>query len=294
MAIKSIGEWFKKKKENGGYKEYKAEKLDIPGELWVKCYKCQETLYQKDLENNLKVCPKCGYHFKLVPKERLKITLDPHSFVEFDGSMRSRDFLDFNDTMPYSARLEEAAKKSGIPEAVVTGEGKIEGRLISIGVMDFGFMGGSMGSVVGEKITRLIEHATEKKLPLIIFTASGGARMQEGIMSLMQMAKTAAALSQFWQTRLPYIVVMTDPSMAGVSASYGMLGDFHLAEPGALVGFAGPRVIEQTIRQKLPPGFQRAQYMEKHGIIDKVVERKDIRNMLVKLLDFSGLAEVSK
>ena len=288
MPIRSIAEWFGKKKKESKYKEYKAEKLDIPGELWVKCYKCGETLYQKDLEKNLKVCPKCGYHFKLAFRERLAITLDNGSFVEYDALIRSQDFLHFTDTMPYSARLEEAAKKSGLSEAILTGEGKIDGHPVAIGVMDFGFMGGSMGSVVGEKVTRLIEQAIEKELQLIIIPASGGARMQEGIMSLMQMAKTAAALAQFSETKLPYIVIMTDPTTAGVSASYGMLGDFHLAEPGALIGFAGPRVIELTIRQKLQPGFQRAEYLKEHGIVDKVVERKKIKETIVKILEFAG------
>ncbi len=246
-TIKSISEWFKKKKEEKKYKEYKAEKLDIPGDLWVKCYKCNEALYQKDLENNLKVCPKCGYHFKMTVRERIAITLDPGSFLEYDANMRSRDFLEFTDSMSYKTRVEEMEKKCNLKEAVITGEGKIENHPLAIGIMDFGFMGGSMGSVVGEKVTRLIEKAAEKELPLVIFAASGGARMQEGIMSLMQMAKTAAALHKFSEKGLPYIVVMTDPTMAGVSASYGMLGDFHLAEPGALIGFAGPRVIEQTI-----------------------------------------------
>lgn len=285
--LKSIAEWFKRKKDAQKYLEYKVEKLDIPGELWVKCYQCAGILYNKDLETNLKVCPKCGYHFKLTFRERLQITLDEGIFIEYDASLRAKDFLNFVDSQPYPQRLAAAEKKAGLGDAVVTGEGVIEGRRVVIGVMDFGFMGGSMGSVVGEKVTRAIDRAVGKHLPVVIFSASGGARMQEGIMSLMQMAKTSAALARLGEVRLPYISVMTDPTTAGVSASYAMLGDFNLAEPGALIGFAGPRVIEQTIKQKLPPGFQRAEYLRSHGMIDRVVERKNLRETMTRLLSFS-------
>jgi len=283
--MKSINEWFSKKKEEKEL-EARSEKLDIPGNLWVKCFGCKQTIYSKDLENNLKVCPKCGYHFRLTSSERLKITADEGSFSEYDALIVSKDFLKFNDTMPYSKRLEEAKKKTGLHEAIITGEAKIGGFKTGIGIMDFGFIGGSLGSVVGEKVTRLIERSIENKVPVIIFNASGGARMQEAIMSLMQMAKTSAALSKLRKARLPYISVCTDPTMAGVSASYAMLGDIIISEPDALVGFAGPRVIEQTIKQKLPPGFQRADFVLDHGFLDMVVGRKEMKDTLTKILGF--------
>ena len=283
--MKSINEWFSKKKEEKEL-EARSEKLDIPGNLWVKCFGCKQTIYSKDLETNLKVCPKCGYHFRLTSSERLKITADEGSFSEYDALIVSKDFLKFNDTMPYSKRLEEAKKKTGLHEAIITGEAKIGGFKTGIGIMDFGFIGGSLGSVVGEKVTRLIERSIENKVPVIIFNASGGARMQEAIMSLMQMAKTSAALSKLRKARLPYISVCTDPTMAGVSASYAMLGDIIISEPDALVGFAGPRVIEQTIKQKLPPGFQRADFVLDHGFLDMVVGRKEMKDTLTKILGF--------
>jgi acetyl-CoA carboxylase carboxyl transferase subunit beta len=283
--MKSINEWFLKKKEEKEL-EARSEKLDIPGNLWVKCFGCKQTIYSKDLENNLKVCPKCGYHFRLTSSERLKITADEGSFSEYDALIVSKDFLKFNDTMPYGKRLEEAKKKTGLHEAIITGEAKIGGFKTGIGIMDFGFIGGSLGSVVGEKVTRLIERSIENKVPVIIFNASGGARMQEAIMSLMQMAKTSAALSKLRKARIPYISVCTDPTMAGVSASYAMLGDIIISEPDALVGFAGPRVIEQTIKQKLPSGFQRADFVLAHGFIDMVVGRKEMKDTLTKILGF--------
>lgn len=275
----SIHEWFKRKKA-----PYSSERLDIPGNLWIKCYKCHQTLYAKDLEANLKVCPKCNYHFRLTAAERLGQLMDEKSFAEIDHDLRSTDFLNFTDSKLYAKRIDEAIKKSGLNDAIVTGSGKIGGHPAAIGVMDFSFMGGSMGSVVGEKIARLIELAVEKKLPVIIFSASGGARMQEGIMSLMQMAKTSAALGRLRENGLPYLSVMTDPTTGGTSASYAMLGDINIAEPGALIGFAGPRVIEQTIRQKLPPGFQRSEYLLEHGMVDIVTERKQLKTILAQLL----------
>lgn len=283
--MKSINEWFSKKK---GEKELEArsEKLDLPGNLWVKCFGCKQTIYSKDLEDNLKVCPKCGYHFRLTCNERLRITADEGSFSEYDALIVSKDFLKFTDTMPYSKRLQEANKKTGLKEAIITGEAGINGFKVGLGIMDFGFIGGSLGSVVGEKVTRLIERSIENKVPVIIFHASGGARMQEAIMSLMQMAKTSAALSKLRKARLPYISVCTDPTMAGVSASYATLGDIIISEPDALVGFAGPRVIEQTIKQKLPPGFQRADFVMKHGFLDMIVERKEMKGTLTKMLSF--------
>ena len=284
MAIKSIHDWFSKKKTEKEL-EYKAEKLDIPGDLWVKCYKCNTAIYNKDLATNLKVCTKCGYHFKLTFKERLEMLLDPGTFLESDANMKSKDFLSFVDSIPYSKRLESALERSGLTEAIITGVGKIGGHPVCIGVMDFGFMGGSMGSVVGEKVTRLIERAIEKSCALIITSSSGGARMQEGIMSLMQMAKTSSALAKLRESRLPYITILADPTTGGTTASYAMLGDIHIAEPGALIGFAGPRVIEQTIRQKLPLGFQRAEYLLEHGMVDIVLERNKLKETIIRILD---------
>lgn len=283
--MKSINEWFSKKKEEKEL-EARSEKLDLPGNLWIKCFGCKQTIYSKDLDDNLKVCPKCGHHFRLTSSERLKISADENSFIEHDSLIVSKDFLKFTDTMPYSKRLEEAKKKTGLHEAIITGEAKINGFKTGIGIMDFGFIGGSLGSVVGEKVTRLIERSIDNKFPVVIFNASGGARMQEAIMSLMQMAKTSAALSKLRKARIPYISVCTDPTMAGVSASYAMLGDIIISEPDALVGFAGPRVIEQTIKQKLPEGFQRADFVLNHGFIDLIVARKDMKETLGKILRF--------
>jgi acetyl-CoA carboxylase carboxyl transferase subunit beta len=283
----SISEWFAKKTE-GKKLEYKAEKLDIPGNLWVKCFKCKETLYNKDLEDNLKVCPKCGYHFKLSSGERIDMLVDAASFSPYDINMRSKDILGFFDTMPYEKRIKEYEVKTGLAEAVITGEGTIAGRHAILCVMDFAFMGGSMGSVVGEKITRAVERAVSLKLPVIIVSTSGGARMQEGIMSLMQMAKTSAALAKLAKEGLPFISIIADPTTGGVSASFAMLGDIAIAEPNALIGFAGPRVIEQTVRQKLPAGFQRAEYLLDHGMIDMVVERKDLRDTVAACLEWFG------
>jgi acetyl-CoA carboxylase carboxyl transferase subunit beta len=281
----SIHDWFSKKKKEKTL-EYRAEKLDIPGDLWVKCYKCGEAIYNKDLILNFKVCMKCGYHFKLTFQERVDMLSDPATFEEFDSGIRSRDFLGFSDSMPYSKRLESAAEKSGLTEAVISGTCKVNSNPISIGIMDFSFMGGSMGSVVGEREARMIERAIEKRCPAVTITSSGGARMQEGIMSLMQMAKTSAALAELKAAGLPHICILTDPTTGGTTASFAMLGDINIAEPGALIGFAGPRVIEQTIRQKLPPGFQRSEYLLEHGMVDMVVERSALKDTLVKILEF--------
>ncbi|MBI5399578.1 acetyl-CoA carboxylase carboxyltransferase subunit beta [Candidatus Saganbacteria bacterium] len=279
----SIHAWFKRKQKE---KEtpYVRERLDIPGNLWVKCYKCGQAIFNKELEDNLKVCPKCGYHFKLSANERIKQLTDNGSFKEIDPNIQSKDFLNFTDSKPYGKRIIETVAKSLLKDAIVCGTAKIGGQGAALGIMDFSFMGGSMGSVVGEKIARLIELAIEKKLPVIIFAASGGARMQEGIMSLMQMAKTSAALGRLRENGLPYIAICTDPTTGGTSASFAMLGDINLAEPGALICFAGPRVIEQTIRQKLPPGFQRSEYLLQHGMLDIVCERKQLKETLTKIL----------
>lgn len=281
----SIHEFFKKKKK-GKPKKSPSEKLDIPGDLWVKCYKCNTTIYNKDLEVSLKVCPKCNYHFRLSASERIAYLIDQGTFEELNPSVKSKDFLGFTDVKSYAQRLEDAETKSGLAGVIVTGEGKIKDWPVAIGVMDFSFMGGSMGSVVGEKIARLLEHALERKIPAVIVSSSGGARMQEGIMSLMQMAKTSAALGRLRENCIPYISVLADPTTGGTTASFAMLGDVHLAEPNALIGFAGPRVIEQTIRQKLPAGFQRAEYLLEHGMVDIVAQRKDLKKIIADLLSF--------
>lgn len=280
----SIRDWFKRKKKSKETTAYVRERLDIPGNLWVKCYKCNRAIFTKDLEFNLKVCPKCSYHFKLTAAERIKHVLDANSFKEINPKIKSKNFLNFTDSKSYTKRIEDAMLKSSLSEAIITGAGKIVGSPAAVGIMDFSFMGGSMGSVVGEKVTRLIELAVEKKMPVIIFSSSGGARMQEGIMSLMQMAKTSAGLGRLRENGLPYISVITDPTTGGTTASYAMLGDINIAEPGALVGFAGPRVIEQTIRQKLPPGFQRSEYLLEHGMLDIVCERNKLKEILGKIL----------
>ncbi|MDD5594417.1 MAG: acetyl-CoA carboxylase, carboxyltransferase subunit beta [Candidatus Margulisbacteria bacterium] len=278
-------DWFKRKKLQRET-EYTRERLDIPGNLWVKCYKCGQPIYAKDLSANLKICPKCNYHFKLTSAERLVQLFPNNSFKEINASLTSKNFLNFTDTKNYTQRIEDSILKSGLKDAITTGLGKLDEFDVALGIMDFSFMGGSMGSVVGEKFARLVEAAVEKKIPVIVFSTSGGARMQESIMSLMQMAKTSAALGRLRENRLPYISVMTDPTTGGVSASFAMLGDINLAEPGALIGFAGPRVIEQTIRQKLPPGFQRSEFLEEHGMVDMVCDRKILRETLIKMVRF--------
>ena len=282
---KSLIEWFQKKQQEKAL-EYKAERMDIPGDLWVKCYKCSTAIYKRELEKNLKVCPKCGYHFKLTAKERIAQLIDDDTFVEHFGNLKPKDFLNFRDAKSYAQRINDSEAKSGINEAIITGEGKLGGNEVCIGVMDFSYMGGSMGSVVGERIARIIEKALDKKAPVIIVATSGGARMQEGIMSLMQMAKTSAALSRLKENNLPYISILTDPTTGGTSASFAMLGDLNIGEPGALIGFSGQRVIEQTIRQKLPPGFQRSEYLLEHGMLDAVVPRPELKGALAKSLEF--------
>ncbi|MFA6549276.1 MAG: acetyl-CoA carboxylase, carboxyltransferase subunit beta [Candidatus Margulisiibacteriota bacterium] len=276
-------DWFKRKQK---LKEtaQPVEKLDIPGNLWIKCYKCGQAIFNRDLEINLKVCPKCGYHFRLTAMERIQQLVDEKSFKEISPNLKSKNFLNFTDSKSYTKRIDEAILKSALSDAILIGTGKINDQNAAIGVMDFSFMGGSMGSVVGEKVARLIEAAIEKKFPVIVFSASGGARMQEGIMSLMQMAKTSAALGRLRENRLPYISVLTDPTTGGTTASFAMLGDINIAEPGALIAFAGPRVIEQTIRQKLPPGFQRAEYLLGHGMVDIVCERPKLKETLANIL----------
>lgn len=257
------------------------QKPNIPNGMWIKCEKCSKAVYKKDLEKHSLVCPSCGTHFRMPAKERLALILDEESFEEFDKSMTSRNPLSFPG---YEKKVKALKESTELNEAVVTGTGTIDGNEVVIGVMDSHFMMGSMGSVVGEKLTRAIEKAIERRLPVVIFTASGGARMQEGIFSLMQMAKVSAALAKFSEEGLLYIPILTDPTTGGVTASFAMLGDIILAEPGTLIGFAGKRVIEQTIKQSLPEGFQSAEFLLEHGFIDAVVPREKLKETIAKLL----------
>ena len=253
-------------------------------ELWTRCNNCQRILYKQDILDNSYVCPSCNFHFRISALDRLEMIFDEGKYTLFDQDIYPVDVLGFEDSQKYSQRLEENRQKTGLQEAVLNARGKIDGIDVIVSVMDFRFMGGSMGSVVGEKITRACERACELKLPLIIFSCSGGARMQEGALSLMQLIKTCAALGRLSQAGLPYISFLTDPTTGGVTASYGMLGDLNIAEPNALIGFAGPRVIEQTIKEKLPKGFQRSEFLLKHGMLDDVVERKNLRPYLAKAI----------
>lgn len=253
---------------------------------WLKCTHCNELIHTKELEQNNNCCPKCDYHYRLPINDRIVSLTDNDSFVELFGNLQPVDTLEFVDTEPYSERLKIAKEKSGRNEAVVVGTGTIGGNPAAIGIMDFSFMGGSMGSVVGERLTSLIEHAIEYRLPVILVSTSGGARMQESILSLMQMAKTSAALAKLQTAHLPYISVLTNPTTGGVTASFASLGDVIIAEPNALICFAGPRVIEQTIGHKLPPGAQKSEFLLKHGMIDCIVNRRDLKNKLIDLLEF--------
>jgi acetyl-CoA carboxylase carboxyl transferase subunit beta len=252
--------------------------------LWTRCNNCQKILYKQDILDNQNVCPSCRFHFRISSLERLGLLYDEGKYERFDEDILPVDALHFVDSRKYSERLEENQRKTQLPEAVVSSKGRIGGIDVIVCAMDFSFMGGSMGSVVGEKITRAIERATAEKSPMIVISCSGGARMQEGALSLMQMAKTSAALARLDEARLPYISVVTDPTTGGTTASYSMLGDFNIAEPNSLVGFAGPRVIEQTIREKLPKGFQRAEFLLAHGMLDDVVDRKALRGYLIRVL----------
>jgi len=273
--------WFKKLKEPKLQK-----KVKIPEGLWVKCDNCKEIVYKKEIDKNLKVCPKCNYHFRISAKERIKLLADEGSFIEFDADMHSGDPLNFKDSLSYPDRIKENQKKSGLPEAAVSGEAAINGFPVILTVMDFSFMGGSMGSVVGEKISRAAEASLGKKAPLISIASSGGARMQEGIFSLMQMAKVSAAIGKLKDNGVPYISVLADPTFGGVAASFAALGDVIIAEPRSLIGFAGPRVIEQTMKQQLPDNFQRAEFLLEHGLIDMVVSRKNMKKTLAKFIEF--------
>lgn len=271
--------WLGKIKSGAGKKTPKRK------DLWVNCKKCKEQIYTFELEGNLKVCPKCEYHFRLDARQRIHLLIDAETFIEHDPNLTSPDPLKFKDTQKYKDRMRAMIKKKSSNDAILAGSGKMGGLSVELAAFDFSFMGGSMGSVVGEKITRAIERALKNNSPLIIVSCSGGARMQEGIFSLMQMAKTSSALQKLSAKKIPYISILTDPTMGGVSASFSMLGDIILAEPGALIGFAGPRVIEQTIKQKLPKGFQRAEFQLEHGLIDNVIHRKDLKPTLIHILN---------
>jgi acetyl-CoA carboxylase carboxyl transferase subunit beta len=258
------------------------------GGIWTRCDSCDGLTATRDLEANLHVCPACGHHFRLTGRARLLATLDPGSFTERDAAMESMDPLGFRDQKRYRDRVKAAQKQTGEKEALVWGLGRLKGHPVAMGAFVFAFQGGSMGSVVGEKVARLLDAARLERLPCVLFCASGGARMQEGVLSLMQMAKTSAALAAFREARRPYIPVLTDPTTGGVAASFAMLGDIVIAEPKALVGFAGPRVIEQTIRQKLPPGFQRSEFLLSHGQLDMVVSRLELVDTLVRLITLTA------
>jgi len=275
--------WFRrtKKKLQGS-----AQKKSVPDGLWRKCDFCGEILYVKELEKRLWVCSKCDYHFMISTEDYIEVLCDPGSFQETHTGIRSSDPLEFRDSKRYRDRIRDYTKKTGRDEAVVTGLAKVAGRGIVLAIMDFSFMGGSMGSVVGEKISRAMKDSIENRLPLIVVSRSGGARMQESIFSLMQMAKTSAMLSKMSEKKIPYISILTNPTTGGVTASFASLGDVIIAEPKALIGFAGPRVIQQTIRQELPEGFQRSEFLLKHGMIDMVCSRNKLRNTVEGLLGF--------
>jgi len=264
----------------------KSKKREIPEGLWTKCKKCSTMVFDKELDENLKVCPHCQYHFPIGSRERINSLVETCSFEEMDAEMTSVDVLTFTGVASYTSKLLEYQKTTGLKDAVITGIGKIGEHRTALGVMDFTFLGGSMGSVVGEKLARLIEKATEKELPLIIISTSGGARMYEGMFSLMQMAKTCGALAYHAKAHLPYISVLTHPTTAGVMASYATVGDLIIAEPGAMIGFAGPRVIKDTTQAELPPGFQTAEFLLDRGLIDSIVPRKELRQRLIEYLAF--------
>jgi acetyl-CoA carboxylase carboxyl transferase subunit beta len=258
----------------------------VPEGLWVKCPECDSIIYTKDLAKTLSVCPKCGHHFRLGAADRLKALFDDEQWTEVAPDLRSNDPLTFTDTKPYRDRLARTAESTGLNEAILVGRGKLDGIDTVIGAMEYAFIGGSMGIVVGERLVQGIELAIEHRLPVIVVSCSGGARMMEGALSLMQMAKVAAALARLDRARLPYVSVLTDPTTGGVTASYAMLGDLNIAEPKALIGFAGPRVIEQTIRQKLPEGFQRSEFLLERGMLDLVVDRRELKATLARALRF--------
>lgn len=282
--------WFKR--ENGEYET--GPEAEAPGDagrtvrtegLWIKCIGCRQTIWKADLEANLNVCPKCQHHFKISAKQRIELLLEP-GFEMVDGGLRSTDPLNFVDVKPYKQRLQKAREQTGMDDAILNAVGQMGRHSVVISAMEYAFIGGSMGAVVGETIARAVDRARLGRKPLIVVACSGGARMMEGVVSLMQMAKISTALAQLDDAKVPYICVLTDPTTGGVTASFAMLGDLNVAEPGALIGFAGPRVIEQTIRQKLPEGFQRSEFLVEKGFLDAVVQRKDLKSYLIRALDF--------
>jgi acetyl-CoA carboxylase carboxyl transferase subunit beta len=281
--------WFKKEPVAAG----KESKVRMPEGLWIKCDGCKEILSKPELEQNLNVCPRCQHHFRIGARARLVLLVDPDSFKEWDAGLRSLDPLGFKDQKSYVERLRTARKSTGMEECLLSGTATIGGFPVSLSVMEFEFMGGSMGSAVGEKVTRAVERAVDARVPFIAVTCSGGARMQESVLSLMQMAKTSAALGRLAKAGLPYISILTDPTTGGVTASYAMLGDILIAEPKALIGFAGPRVIQDTIRQELPAGFQRSEFLLEHGFVDMIVERKNLRPVVIQLLGYFADAEAA-
>lgn len=275
--------WFKRQSaelETSGEKKVRTEGL------WVKCAECRQIIWKKDLAENLNVCPKCQKHFRIDARTRLALLFDNEQYETFDTNLASTDPLAFVDLKSYASRLQQAQADTGLKDAVINARGKLNGRAVIVSAMEYAFIGGSMGAVVGEAITRAIEQSIQSKAPLIIVSASGGARMMEGVVSLMQLAKISAALARLDESRVPYISVLTDPTTGGVTASFAMLGDLNIAEPGALIGFAGPRVIEQTIRQKLPQGFQRSEFLLEHGMLDAVVPRSQLKSYISRALDF--------
>lgn len=279
---------FRNRAKLNKYSTVKVRKRDIPDGLWMKCPQCNEIVFKNELDSNMQVCPKCDYHNALPRRERIKLMTEADSFEEWDADMESIDTLGFTGKASYVAKLEANQKKTGEKDAVTTGKAKIGDHEVGFGVMDFSFLGASMGSVVGEKITRMIEKSTAAKMPVVLVCASGGARMYEGMLSLMQMAKTSGALERHAEAGLAYIPVLTNPTMAGVMASFATLGDVIVAEQNALIGFAGPRVIKETTQQDLPEGFQRSEFLQKHGLIDVVVHRNELKEKIVSLLDFMG------
>ncbi len=275
--------WFKR--ESNELQASDEKRVRTEG-LWVKCEGCRQIIWKKDLEENLNVCPKCNAHFRIDAIARLTLLLDGDSIETTEETLASTDPLKFTDTRPYKARLEKSQEATGLKDAIINATGTMNGRPVVVSAMEYSFIGGSMGAVVGEAITRAVERACEQRKPMIVISASGGARMMEGVVSLMQMAKISAALARLDSAKLPYVSVLTDPTTGGVTASYAMLGDLNIAEPGALIGFAGPRVIEQTIRQKLPEGFQTSEFLLQHGMLDAVVHRKDMKAYISRALDF--------
>ncbi|MGZ8382806.1 MAG: acetyl-CoA carboxylase, carboxyltransferase subunit beta [Nitrospira sp.] len=273
--------WFKKGKTDEAEPPKRSK---VAEGMWLKCNHCREIVYRKEVDRNNKVCPKCDYHFPISVIERINLLVDLGTFKEWDADLEPQDPLQFQDTRSYKDRIKAQQEKTGRKDAMVIGQGAINGRKVALCVFDFGFMGGSMGSVVGEKICRAVDRALEGRLPLILVTASGGARMQEGILSLMQMAKTSAAVAKLGEAKLPFVSILADPTFGGVTASIAMLGDVIIAEPKALIGFAGPRVIEQTIKQQLPDQFQRAEFLLDHGMIDMIVERKQLKEVVSTLV----------